>query len=60
MLHYRPTYNRVTRAYASVGNFNPDMVPKGYGNAIAQAGAKYGIPPSILAGLIEVESGFNT
>jgi len=59
MLHYKPSYNRVSRAYASVGNFNPDMVPKGYGNAIAQASAKYGIPPSILAGLLEVESSWN-
>jgi hypothetical protein len=59
LLTYRPSYNRVTRAYGSTSQFNPDMVPGGYGGVIQQAAAKYRIDPSVLAGLIEVESGYN-
>jgi hypothetical protein len=59
LLHYKPSYNRVSRAYASAGAFNPDVVPKGYGSIVQQAAAKYGIDPAILSGLLEVESNFN-
>ena len=59
LLTYKPSYNRVTRAYGSTSQFNPDMVPGGYGAVIQQAAAKYRIDPSVLAGLIEVESGYN-
>ena len=59
LLTYRASYNRVARAYGSSGQFNPDRVPGGYGGIIQQAAAKYKIDPSVLAGLIEVESGYN-
>jgi len=59
LLTYKPTYNRTIRAFASTGTFNPDVVPKGYGGIVQQAAAKYGIDPSILAGLLEVESNFD-
>jgi hypothetical protein len=59
MLHYKPSYNRVSRAYGSTGAFNPDRVPKGYGQIVLEAASANGIDPAILAGLLEVESNFN-
>ena len=59
MLSYKPSYNSVTRAYASTGAFNPSRVPKGYGQVILDAASANGVDPAILAGLIEVESNFN-
>jgi hypothetical protein len=59
MLHYKPSYNRVSRAYASTGSFNPDRVPKGYGQTVLEAASANGIDPAILAGLLETESNFN-
>jgi len=59
MLHYKPSYSSVSRAYASTGSFDPTRVPKGYGNVILEAASANGIDPAILAGLIEVESNFN-
>ena len=40
-------------------SFNPNSVPKGYGGVIQQAATENGIPPEILAGLIDTESAFN-
>lgn len=40
-------------------SFNSDSVPSGYGSVISDAASRNGIPPSILAGLIATESGFN-
>ena len=59
LLTYKPSYNRTARAFGSTGTFNPAVVPRGYGAIVQQASAKYGIDPSILAGLLEVESNFN-
>lgn len=59
MLSYKPSYNSVTRAYASTGSFDPSRVPNGYGSVILQAASANGVDPAILAGLIEVESNFN-
>jgi hypothetical protein len=59
LLHYKPSYNRVARAYASTGSFDPSRVPNGYGSVILQAASANGVDPAILAGLIEVESNFN-
>jgi len=60
LLQYRPSARRVSRAYMSSGTFNPGLVPYGYGPSIQRAAAKYGIQPGILAGIIEVESNFNS
>lgn len=59
LLNYKPSYNRVSRAYMSTGAFNPRIVPGNYGNYILQAAQQNGIDPGLLAGLIDVESGFN-
>ena len=40
-------------------SYTPELVPGGYGQTIASAAKKYGIDPSILAGLIDAESSFN-
>lgn len=47
------------RASMGGSSFNPDSVPKGYGGVIQQAATENGIPPEILAGLIDTESAFN-
>lgn len=47
------------RASMGGSSFNPDSVPKGYGGVIQQAATGNGIPPEILAGLIDTESAFN-
>ena len=59
LLSYRPSYNRVSRAYASTGAFNPDRIPQGYGQVVLEAATQHGIDPAILAGLIETESSWN-
>jgi len=59
LLNYKPSSRRVSRAYISTGSFNPTLVKNGYGNIILQAAQQHGIDPGLLAGLIEVESGFD-
>lgn len=59
LLNYRPSSRRVSRAYISTGSFNPALVKNGWGNTIMQAASANGVDPGLLAGLIEVESGFN-
>jgi hypothetical protein len=59
LLHYRPSYNRVARSYASTGSFNPDRIPRGYGQVVLEAASQFGIDPAILAGVIETESQWN-
>jgi hypothetical protein len=58
LLKYQ-TPERSTRGLATDG-YKPEIVPKGYGEMIQQSAAKYGIPPSIIAGLIETESAWNS
>jgi len=38
--------------------FRAEVIPGGYGKTIQRAASKYNIPPEILAGILEVESGF--
>lgn len=38
--------------------FRAEVIPGGYGTTIQRAASKYNIPPEILAGILEVESGF--
>ena len=47
------------RASMGGSSFNPNAVPEGYGGIIQQAATENGIPPEILAGLIDTESAFN-
>lgn len=58
-LNYRPTGNRTGRAMMSYGNYNPDLVPNGYGGLIGNAAKRFGVDPGLLAGLVSVESSFN-
>jgi hypothetical protein len=50
--------NRSTRALSSVGAFNPVFIPNGYGTTVQKAAKANGIPPEILAGLLETENGW--
>ena len=50
--------NRSTRALSSVGAFNPVFIPNGYGTTVQKAAQANGIPPEILAGLLETENGW--
>lgn len=51
--------NRSTRALSSTGQYDPALVKGGYGAVVQRAAQQHGIDPSILAGLIETESGWN-
>lgn len=54
-----PSNNRTTRAMATgMQVFDPNVVPGGYGGLIQDAAQRNGIPPNILAGLLETESGW--
>lgn len=57
--NYRATGNRVGRALMSYGQFNPDLVPNGYGQLIGNAANRFGVDPGLLAGLVATESAFN-
>jgi hypothetical protein len=47
------------RALGVTQQFVPEVVPNGYGKYIAESGAKYGVNPTYIAALAEIESGFN-
>ena len=57
LLYQYPTANRSIRGLVS-SEFNPAVVPGGYGDKIQEAANTHGIPASILAGLLEQESGY--
>jgi hypothetical protein len=59
LLLYKPSPNRSYRAYTSATQFNPSLVPNGYGQLIAEVASANGVDPGLLAGLVRVESGFN-
>jgi hypothetical protein len=59
LLQKYKTPERSARGFGGTGSYKPEIVPKGYGEMIQQSAAKYGIPPSIIAGLIETESAWN-
>jgi len=46
-----------TRAMASTGQFNPGLVPKGYGPLVVEAATQAGISPAAVAALAEAENG---
>jgi soluble lytic murein transglycosylase-like protein len=58
LLTYNPSSNTVRRAYASMANFNPALIPNGYGSLIQSAAKSTGVDAALLAGLIETESNF--
>jgi soluble lytic murein transglycosylase-like protein len=59
LLQKYKTPERSARGLGGTGKYEASTVPKGYGEAIQQSADKYGIPPSIIAGLIETESNWN-
>jgi hypothetical protein len=59
ILNRYQSYNRSVRALSSMGRFEPAAVRNGFGGTIQAAAKANGIDPAILAGLLEVESGFN-
>ena len=48
--------NRSIRSLSTIAQYQPEIVPNGYGNAVQQAATSNGIDPGILAGLLEQES----
>jgi hypothetical protein len=50
--------NRSTRALSSMRRFDVRAIPGGYGPVVESSARANGIDPAILAGLLEVESGF--
>ena len=59
MLDAYQTPQTSTRAMISTGTFNPTLVPKNYASLVTQSAAKYGVPPNIVAAVIEKESSWN-
>jgi hypothetical protein len=59
LLQKYKTPERSARGLGGTGKYEASTVPNGYGEAIQQSADKYGIPPSIIAGLIETESNWN-
>ena len=57
LLYQYPTANRSIRGLVS-SEFNPAVVPGGYGDKIQEAANTHGNPATILAGLLEQESGY--
>ena len=53
------TSNQSVRALSMTGQgYNSAAVPRNLGPAVEEAATQYGIPPAILAGLLQTESGF--
>ena len=59
LLNLYKTPERSNRGLLGQTQYNPEIVPGGYGKAVQDAASKHGIDPSILAGLIETESSWN-
>ncbi len=59
LLHKFKTPERSSRGFGGTGKYDPAVVPGGYGEMIQKSAQKHGIPPSIVAGLIETESAWN-
>ena len=57
LLYQFQTPNRSIRGLAST-EFKPEVVPGGYGPAIQEAANRHGFPASILAAVLEQESGY--
>jgi len=56
LLRQFKTPERTARALTGQSQYNPELVPGGYGKTIQEAASKYNIDPSILAGLLWAES----
>ena len=53
------TPNKSLQIMAQIpGGYRPEMVPMGFGELVGKAAKQYDIPPGILAGLLEQESGY--
>ena len=53
------TPNGSVRVLAQLpGGYRPEIVPMGFGELVGKAAEKHDIPPGILAGLLEQESGY--
>ena len=53
------TPNKSLQVMAQIpGGYRPEMVPMGFGELVGKAAEKHDIPPGILAGLLEQESGY--
>ncbi len=59
LLNKFKTPERSSRGFGGTGKYDPAVVPGGYGEMVSNAASAHGIPPSILAGLLETESGWN-
>jgi len=51
--------DRSRRGLSQIRDFDPAIVPNGYGPKIQETASRYNIPVGILTGLIEQESAFN-
>ena len=58
LLYKFSSVDRSRRGLSQIREFDPSIVPNGYGPKIQEAATKYNIPVGILAGLIEQESAF--
>ena len=58
LLYKHQTPERSIRGFAETREFNPANVPGGFGPKIKEAADASGIPPALLAALLEQESGF--
>jgi hypothetical protein len=59
LLNQFKTPSRSARAFTSIAQYKPELVPQGYGSMVEEAAKKHGLEPSIVAGLIETESAWN-
>lgn len=58
LLRQFKTPERIARGLVGQTQYNPELVPGGYGGIIADAASKENIDPSILAGLLDQESAY--
>jgi len=58
LLRQFKTPERTARGLVGQTQYNPELVPGGYGEIIADAASKENIDPSILAGLLDQESAY--
>lgn len=55
-LYRYQTPERTTRALGSIKQFQPDLIPRGLGSAIADSASRHGVNPALLAGVIDWET----
>lgn len=59
ILQRYPSSNRSTRGLGASNKFMPEVVPHGYGEYIQDSSTRYGVNPSAIAALAQIESSFN-